>query len=77
MKYSSVGRSSIFLGAIGGMHETQVIFGWDPLWVAVTLFVLTYLVIITEWVNRAIVALLGAALFCFGAAAAAAAAPRC
>jgi Na+/H+ antiporter NhaD/arsenite permease-like protein len=44
------------------MHETQVIFGWDPLWVAVTLFVLTYLVIITEWVNRAIVALLGAGL---------------
>ncbi|MCP5415927.1 MAG: ArsB/NhaD family transporter [Chromatiaceae bacterium] len=41
---------------------TQVIFGWDPLWVSSILFVLTYLVIITEKVNRAIVAGLGAGL---------------
>jgi Na+/H+ antiporter NhaD/arsenite permease-like protein len=41
---------------------TRVIFGWDPLWVASTLFVFTYAVIISEKVNRAIVSLLGAGL---------------
>lgn len=40
----------------------HVIFGWDPLWVSTVLFVLTYAVIITERVNRAIVSLLGAGL---------------
>jgi Na+/H+ antiporter NhaD/arsenite permease-like protein len=40
----------------------HVIFGWDPLWVSTVLFVLTYAVIITEQVNRAIVSLLGAGL---------------
>jgi len=40
----------------------HVIFGWDPLWLSTTLFVLTYAVIITERVNRAIVSLLGAGL---------------
>jgi Na+/H+ antiporter NhaD/arsenite permease-like protein len=49
------------------MHATegwvpQVIFGWDPLWVATVLLILTYAVIITEKVNRAVVALLGAGL---------------
>ncbi len=38
------------------------IFGWSPLWVAATLFVVTYLVIMTDRLNRAIVALLGAGL---------------
>ena len=38
------------------------IFGWSPLWVATTLFVVTYLVIMTDRLNRAIVALLGAGL---------------
>lgn len=41
---------------------TQVIFGWDPLWVSSTLFVITYAVIVSEKVNRAIVSLLGAGL---------------
>jgi Na+/H+ antiporter NhaD/arsenite permease-like protein len=41
---------------------SRVIFGWDPLWVASTLFVFTYAVIISEKVNRAIVSLLGAGL---------------
>ncbi len=41
---------------------TRVIFGWDPLWVASTLFVFTYAVIISEKINRAIVSLLGAGL---------------
>jgi len=40
----------------------HVIFGWDPLWVSSILFVITYVVIITEKVNRAIVAGLGAGL---------------
>jgi len=48
------------------MHQTeltsQVIFGWDPLWVSTIIFVLTYLVVISEKVNRAIIALLGASL---------------
>lgn len=40
----------------------EVIFGWDPLWVSTSLFVLTYLLIISERVNRAILAGLGAVL---------------
>jgi Na+/H+ antiporter NhaD/arsenite permease-like protein len=39
-----------------------VIFGLSPLWVATTLFVVTYLVIMMDKLNRAIVALLGAGL---------------
>ena len=41
---------------------TSAIFGWNPLWVATTLFVATYLVIMSDRLNRAIVALLGAGL---------------
>ena len=41
---------------------TTVIFGWSPLWLATTLFVVTYLVIMSDRLNRAIVALLGAGL---------------
>jgi Na+/H+ antiporter NhaD/arsenite permease-like protein len=49
------------------MHGTEataahIIFGWDPLWVSSILFVLTYAVIVSEKVNRAIVSLLGAGL---------------
>ena len=43
-------------------HVAQVIFGWDPLWVASILFVATYAVIVSEKINRAIVAGLGAGL---------------
>ena len=43
-------------------HASQVIFGWSPLWVATALFALTYAVIMSEKVNRAIVALTGAGL---------------
>ncbi|MBZ0093653.1 MAG: ArsB/NhaD family transporter [Sulfuricellaceae bacterium] len=39
-----------------------VIFGWDPLWIAAGLFVATYAVVVSERINRAIVALLGAGL---------------
>jgi Na+/H+ antiporter NhaD/arsenite permease-like protein len=43
-------------------HSSTVLFGWDPLWVSTILFIATYAVIVTEKVNRAIVALLGASL---------------
>jgi len=43
-------------------HASTVVFGWDPLWVSAILFVATYVVIITEKINRAIVALVGAGL---------------
>jgi len=41
---------------------SHVIFGWDPLWVSTILFLATYAVIVSEKVNRAIVAGLGAGL---------------
>ena len=41
---------------------SQVIFGWSPLWVSTVLFVATYAVVVSEKVNRAIVAGLGAGL---------------
>ena len=41
---------------------SHVIFGWDPIWVSCILFVLTYAVIVSERVNRAIVSLVGAGL---------------
>ena len=46
---------------VGG-HVSTVIFGLSPLWVATALFVVTYLVIMSDRLNRAIVALLGAGL---------------
>ena len=42
--------------------HTSVIFGWDPLWVSSIIFIITYAVIVTEKINRSIVALLGAGL---------------
>jgi len=49
------------------MHADQeavslVVFGWNPLWVSAILCVVTYFLIMTEKVNRAIVAGLGAGL---------------
>ncbi len=43
-------------------YAVQVIFGWDPFWVSTILFIATYSVIISDKVNRAIVAGLGASL---------------
>jgi len=43
-------------------HGAGLILGWSPLLVATTLFVGTYLVIMSDRLNRAIVALLGAGL---------------
>lgn len=50
------------------MHdESHVIFGLDPLWVSTALLLMTYAVIMTEKVNRSVVALLGAGLMiCLG-----------
>ncbi len=44
----------------------HVIFGLDPAWYAGTLFVLTYLLIMTDRINRAIVSMLAAALMILG-----------
>ncbi len=43
-------------------HAAGVIFGWNPLWLSTILFVVTYAVIVTEKINRAIVSLIGAGL---------------
>src|SRR6476469_4270875 len=50
-------------GATGlSMHgASNVYFGLNPMWVATCLLAITYAVIISEKVNRSIVALLGAA----------------
>ena len=44
----------------------EVIFGLDPMWFAGGLFFLTYILIMTERVNRAIVAMAAAALMILG-----------
>ena len=46
----------------GVEHSSGVIFGWDPFWVSTVIFIMTYAVVISERVNRAIVSLLGAAM---------------
>lgn len=43
-------------------HASAVIFDWNPLWVSSIVFIITYVVIVTEKINRSIVALLGAGL---------------
>ncbi len=53
------------------MHDaaqtvSQAIFGLSPLLVSLVIFVATYAIVITEKINRAIVALLGAGLMIFG-----------
>lgn len=50
------------------MHEAwvpDVLFGLDPMWVATLVLVATYAVIMSEKVNRAVIALLGAGLMIF------------
>src|SRR2546429_46675 len=41
---------------------SSIVFGLSPAWVAVAIFVVTYLLVITERINRSIIALLGAGL---------------
>ena len=48
------------------VHEAQVIFGIDPTLYAGVLFVLTYVLIITERMNRAIISLSAACLMILG-----------
>ena len=45
---------------MGGHAASQVYFGLNPMWVSTCLLVVTYGIIISEKINRAIVALLGA-----------------
>lgn len=40
---------------------SQVIFGWDPMWVSSAVLIISYIILFTEKMNRAVVALLGAA----------------
>ena len=49
-----------------GAETAQVLFGLDAAWFAGTLFVLTYLLIMIERINRAIIALLAAGLMILG-----------
>ncbi len=44
----------------------QAIFGGDPFWISLAIFTITYVVVITERLNRAIIALIGACLMIFG-----------
>ncbi|OIO70048.1 MAG: hypothetical protein CO186_02570 [Zetaproteobacteria bacterium CG_4_9_14_3_um_filter_49_83] len=46
-------------------HLSHVIFGWDPTWVAVTVLLLIYGIIMLEKFNRAVLSLLGAGLMIF------------
>lgn len=45
--------------------STQVIFGWSPLIVSLAIFLVTYAMIVSEQINRALVALIGAGLMIF------------
>ena len=47
-------------------HEMDIIFGLSPVWFAGSLFVLTYLLIVTERLNRAVIAMTAAALMIIG-----------
>jgi Na+/H+ antiporter NhaD/arsenite permease-like protein len=45
----------------GGEFEPHVIFGWSPLWVSTIILVITYGIIMSERLNRSVIALLGSA----------------
>jgi len=49
----------------GAASTAQLFLGLSPLAVSLTVFVLTYAAIVTEKINRSIVALLGAGLMIF------------
>lgn len=52
-------------GAGAAEWVPQVVFGWNAMWVAGIVLVMTYGVIMSEKINRAIIALLGAAAMVF------------
>ena len=45
-----------------GPSTPHVLFGLDPMWISAIVLALTYAVIISGWINRAVVALIGAAI---------------
>ena len=47
-------------------HEAQIVLGMDPVWFAGSLFLLTYALIVSERVNRSVVALSAACLMILG-----------
>lgn len=49
----------------GEAWTPNVLFGWDAMWVASAILIITYAGIISERINRAILALLGAALMVY------------
>ncbi len=46
----------------GHLASSTVIFGWNPVWIAVTILLVVYGIIMAERFNRAVLALLGAGL---------------
>src|SRR5437870_13085223 len=50
-------REDLMQGTAGG---AALLFGFNPFWVALAIFILAYLLIIAERINRSIIALLGA-----------------
>ena len=47
-------------------HQAEMIFGLSPVWFAGSLFVLTYMLIVTERLNRAVIAMMAAVLMIVG-----------
>ncbi len=47
------------------MHETNVLFGWNPMLLSASILVITYALLISEKINRAILALLGGGVMVF------------
>jgi hypothetical protein len=43
-------------------HASTVYFGLNPMWVSTIILLVTYAIIMTEKVNRAIIALIGASV---------------
>lgn len=47
-------------------HQAEIIFGLSPVWFAGSLFVLSYILIVTERLNRAVISMMAAALMIVG-----------
>ena len=47
------------------ISSSQVIFGWDPMVVSTAILVISYIILFTEKLNRAVVAVTGAAVMIF------------
>ena len=42
------------------MHSAEVIFGWNPMVVSSVILIISYIILFTEKLNRAVIALIGA-----------------